>query len=39
MSAHSGNYLDPVVHAERVLENYFTEMLERREKQGQKQGA
>lgn len=29
-----GKYLDPVVDAERVLENYFTEMLVRREKEG-----
>jgi hypothetical protein len=30
----AGNYVDPVVNAERVLESYFTGMLERKEKQG-----
>ncbi len=34
MNARAGKYLDPVVDAERVLENYFTEMLVRREKEG-----
>jgi hypothetical protein len=34
VNAGTGKYLDPVVDAERVLENYFTEMLVRREKEG-----